>query len=392
MLKQLFNSEQILKVFSNKDIWRWGVLREYGTAENSAKAIADEWKANGYQLSPLETKMIKRKKIFTPSNLKDHLSIKLIDRYLRRIYKVRQSDRNRVVRQVISLMKDPSDLVFVKIDIKSCFESINFKRLLEKLKTDMILAPNCIAILEDVAKQIKLSGNSGLPRGLSISTTLAELYLERLDKKLAENINIIYMTRYVDDIVLVIPSHYHSYIYDEIDSALSELELARNIEKSNTYRANQINQGLEFLGYLIFSEKNKNNPNIVDVKIAPNKVKKIKTRIALCFLEYKKDRDFKLLKDRLYFLSTLRIVKENKNGSVLAGNAYNYMYAKDFSDLKNIDGFYLSLIGKSRYVFTSTEESELKMISFYRMAKNKKVMKLTRKKALVIKEAWINAE
>lgn len=392
MLKQLFNSEQILKVFSNKDIWRWDVLREYGTAENSAKAIADEWKANGYQLSPLETKMIKGKKTFSLSNLKDHLAIKLVDRYLRRIYKVRQSDRNRVVRQVISLMKDPSDLSFIKTDIKNCFESIVFTSLIKDLKSDLILAPNCIAILEDIANKAQLSGEIGLPRGLSISTTLAELYLEKLDRKLAKNTNVIYMTRYVDDIILVIPRDYCNYIYEDIDAALSELGLARNIEKSNTYLANQVNQGLEFLGYLIFSKNNKNKPNTVDVKIATNKVNKIKTRIALSFLEYKKNLNLKLLKDRIYFLSTLCVVKKNKNGTVLEGNAYNYMYATDFSDLKNIDGFYLSLIEKSRYGFTSTEERELKMISFYRMAKNKKVMKLTRKKALVIKEAWINAE
>lgn len=389
MLKQLFNSEQILKAFSNKDIWRWDVLNVYGNAENAATSVVHEWKNNGYKISPLKTKVIKGKTVFTTAELKDHLAVKLVDRYLRRIYKVRQSDRNRVVRQVITLMEDTSDLSFIKIDIKNCFESINFRNLLENLKSDMILAPSCIAVLEDIAKQTELSGELGLPRGLSISTTLAELYLEKLDKKLAKNINVIYMTRYVDDIMLVIPRDYCSYIYKDIDAALSELELARNIEKSNIYSANPINQGLEFLGYLMFSQ---NKPNSVDVKIATNKIKKIKTRIALSFLEYKKDPNFKLLKDRLYFLSALRVVKKNNNGTILAGNAYNYMYATDFSDLKNIDGFYFSLIDKNRYGLTSTEKNELKKISFYHIAKNKRVMKLTRKEAFTIKGAWINAE
>lgn len=392
MLKQLFNSKKILKVFSNKDIWRWDILNIYGNAENAANSVAHEWKNNGYKISSLKTKLIKGKTVFTTAELKDHLAVKLVDRYLRRIYKVRQSDRNRVVRQVITLMKDPSDLIFVKVDVKNCFESIVFTNLIGNLKSDLILAPNCIAILEDIAKQAQLSGEIGLPRGLSISATLAELYLEKLDKKLAKNTNIIYMTRYVDDIILVIPRDYCNYIYEDVDEALSELGLARNIEKSNTYLANQVNQGLEFLGYLMFSKNVKNKPNTVDVKIATNKVNKIKTRIALSFLEYKKNPNFKLLKDRIYFLSTLRVVKKNKNGTVLAGNAYNYMYATDFSDLKNIDGFYFSLIRKSRYRLSNTEVDELRKISFYRIAKNKRVMKLTRKEAFAIKGAWVNAE
>lgn len=392
MLKQLFNSEQILKVFSNKDIWQWDVLNAYGDAERAAIEVAKTWKTEGYGLSPLKIKNIKGKTVFSASELKDHLSIKLVDRFLRQVYKVRQSDRNRVVRQVIALMGDPSDLVFVKVDVENCFESINFKDLIEKLKTDMILSPTSIAVLEDVAAQARLVGNSGLPRGLSISSTLAELFLEKLDKLLSENKNIFYMARYVDDIVLAVPSYHADFILNEITLAFGELGLKINESKSERYVVEQSAPKLELLGYSLSSKRKNKSPNIVEVKIAPKKIKKIKTRIALSFLDFKKNRNFKLLLDRMYFLSTLHVIKENANGRVLAGNAYNYMYVSNLDDYKKIDGFYFSLMTNARYRLSSSEITDLNKISFYSMAKHKKIMNLTKKRLNTVKEAWKNAE
>lgn len=392
MLKQLFNSEQILKVFSNKDIWQWDVLNTYGDAERAAFEVTKTWKTEGYRLAPLKIKNIKGKAVFTTAELKDHLAIKLVDRFLRRIYKVRQSDRNRVVRQVMTLMGDPSDLVFFKVDVESCFESINFKDLIEKLKMDMILAPTSITILEDVAAQTRLVGNSGLPRGLSISSTLAELFLEKLDKALSENKNIFYMARYVDDIVLAVPSYHADSILSEVALAFDNLELKVNGSKSKKYVVEQSTPKLELLGYSFSSKRKNKSPNIVEVRIAPKKVKKIKTRIALSFLEFKKNRNLKLLLDRMYFLSTLHVIKENENGRVLAGNAYNYMYITSLDDYKKIDGFYFSLMKNARYGLSSSEIIYLSKISFYGMAKHKKIMNLTKKRLSIVKEAWKNAE
>src|SRR5690606_25282939 len=134
----------------------------------------------------------------------------------------------------------------------------------------------------------------------------------------------------------------------------------------------------------------KNSANIVSIKISKSKTRKIKRRIVLSFINYKKNGDFKLLLDRIYYLSTLRTVKRSKNGNLLAGNAFNYMYATNFNDLKKIDCFYLNLVGASRFSLSASQRLALQKISFYRMAAKRKVMNITRKRTLIVKEAWIN--
>lgn len=396
MLKQLFNKEQILKALTTKDIWRWKILDQYGNAESAAEAIVRNWNVNGLSIKGLDVKIIKGKKVYIPESLEDALAIRLVDRYLRRIYKVRQSDRSRMIKQVITLLQDPGSFTFIRLDISQCYESIIFEVVLNKLRKDLILSPDCINILESIGSIAQAQGNSGLLRGLSISATLAELYLEKLDKEISNNKNITYMARYVDDIIIFIPDVYAAQANDDIDSALEMLDLISNKDKSSSYKVDVVNESIELLGYSLSSSSSisksskKKNPNLVTVKISKRKLNKIKTRIVLSFLEYKKDQNFKILKDRIYFLSTLSVVKKGRNGDLLAGNAYNYFHASDSDCLKKIDGFYFKTLQELRFNLSSAQQSDLKKISFYGNAKNNKIMKVTKNKTIRLKQAWIN--
>lgn len=390
MLKQLFNKEQILKTLTTRDIWQWKVLGQYGNAESAAEAIVRNWNVNGLSIKGLGEKIIKGKKVYIPESLEDALAIRLVDRYVRSIYKVRQSDRNRVIKQVITLLQDPGSFTFIRLDISQCYESIVFEVVLNKLRKDLILSPDCINILESIGLIAQAQGNSGLLRGLSISSTLAELYLEKLDKKISSNKNIVYMTRYVDDIIIFVPDIYKAQVNRDIDSALEMLGLISNQDKSSSYKVNTVNESIELLGYSLSSLSKNKSPNSVIVKISKNKLNKIKTRIVLSFLEYKKNQNFKILKDRIYFLSTLSVVKKGRNGDLLAGNAYNYFHASDSDCLKKIDGFYFKTLQELRFNLSPAQQSELKKISFYGNAKNKKIMKITKNKTFRLKQAWIN--
>ena len=391
MLKQLFNEESILKVFSAKDIWRWKVINKFGDSEQAAKHISALWQENAINIQPLKTISVKGKTVYRTRSLEDTLALKLVDRYIRRVYKVRQSDRNRMVKQLITLLKDPGEYNFIRFDIKSCYESINFRSMLTKLKDDLILSPTCINILEQTAELTEHTGQIGLPRGLPISTTLAELYLETLDKELAKNEAIIYIARYVDDCIVVTPSSQASKTQGFVKSTLCEIKLELNQDKSSVYQVDQINDSIELLGYRLTSIRQKKKPNKVTVRISEEKLKKIKTRIILSLLDYKqantKNR-FKLLKDRMYYLSTLRVVKKGRNGYLLAGNAYNYGLVSDFSCLKKIDRFYHGQIVRNKNLFSTAEFNALRKISFYGNAKAKKVMDITKKRASYIQQVW----
>lgn len=392
MLKQLFDKSSILKVFSAKDIWRWKVIEQFNDSEQAAKQIAALWQKEGIKIQPLRTINVKGKTAYRTQTLEDTLALKLVDRYIRRIYKVRQSDRNRMVKQLITLLKDPGNFTFIRFDIKNCYESISFRKVITKLKDDLILSPACIQVLEQVAELTENTGQTGLPRGLPISTTLAELYLETLDKKLAKSECIIYCARYVDDCIAVTPSDQSSKTQNFIKKTLDEIELELNEDKSSVYQVNQVCDSIELLGYSLTSKsRSGNKSNNVVVSISERKLKKIKTRIVLSLLDYKQDYStskFKLLKDRIYYLSTLRVVKKSRNGYLLAGNAYNYALTSDYSSLKKLDRFYHGLIIRNQNIFTAKDYNDLRKISFYGNAKQKVVMDITRIKASRIQQVW----
>lgn len=406
MLKQLFDEKSILKVISGKDIWRWQVLTRFKSIEQAAEQIAKKWQNDGINIPSLTTAQIKRRTTYLTESLEDTLALKLIDRYIRRVYKVRQSDRNRMVKQIATLLKDPGDFSFLRFDIQDCYECINFRNILTKIKEDMILSPQCIRVLEQIAALIEKRGQFGLPRGLPISTTLAELYLEKLDQEFATNQDIIYHARYVDDCIVVISTDLENTAKELVEKTLNSLDLELNKNKSSIYSADATNERLEILGYSLSSttrfDGRKRAQNDVSIQIAENKLKKIKTRIKLSFIEYKKTNHptgFKLLKDRLYYLSTLRVAKKGKNGHLLAGNAYNYIYAAESESdqikipcLKKIDRFYHGLLSKNISLFTDSEFGDLRRISFYGNAKNEIKMKLTKIKARHIQRAWVNQQ
>lgn len=390
MLKQLFDEQSILKVITGKDIWRWKVLENYKNPEDAAKQIAENWSTHGISISSLTISNIKRKPTFRTQNLEDTLAVKLVDRYIRRIYKVRQSDRSRMVKQLITLLQDPGEFSFIRFDIENCYESIHFSSILSKLKNDLILSPTCIDILEQVNNYCEKAHMIGLPRGLSISTTLAELYLENLDSKLSANEDITYSARYVDDCIVMTPSEQTFTTKAFISDTLEQLNLKENPLKSSTYQANPTGKSIELLGYSLTSNAQSKKANKVTVKISQAKLNKIKSRVMLSFLSYKhssSSNKFKLFKDRIYFLSTLRVVKKAENGNLLAGNTYNYALS-DLNCLRKVDHFYHDILHKNQTLFSITEFSALRKIYFYSNAKNKKFMKITRKRASVLQQAW----
>ena len=65
----------------------------------------------------------------------------------------------------------------IKLDVKHFYESISFDNLIDKLKTDMLLSARLINILGS----LKLLGAKGLPRGLSISPILSEIFMKNVD-------------------------------------------------------------------------------------------------------------------------------------------------------------------------------------------------------------------
>jgi len=393
MLKQVFDREQLSKTLTSSDVWQWDLLSGYGDVEKAVKHTVQYWNSNNLTLSSLETETVKQKSVFIPAKMEDAFAIKLLDRFVRRIYKVRQSDRNRIVRQLITLLKDSGNYHVLRLDIKDCYETILFKNLIKKFEEDLILAPKCIKLLNDIHRDLRINhAMHGLPRGLSISSTLAELYLEALDKKVASHPDVIYNARYVDDIIVLTPAGMERNVQTDISAFLNERGLNLNYNTDKYYSGSSQSAEFDYLGYSIKVKQKKNKPNEVSLKISQPKLNKLKSRIAISFSNHKKQKNIALLKRRLEYLCMLKRVRKGKNGHLLAGLAHNYQYVTDgFECLKALDGFLCQQLSNPRYGLSQQEQDKIKKISIYGNAKKRNVGKFTKKKAAQIMQVWKNA-
>ncbi|EGR1125069.1 RNA-directed DNA polymerase [Vibrio cholerae] len=365
----------------------------FGDVDTALERTIGYWKDRGIYLSPINAKLINGKTVYTPSRVEDSFAIKIVDRFVRRIYKVRQSDRNRIVKQVITLLKDSGEYHVLRVDIKRCYENIVFDNVIVRLQNDLILSPECINLLSDISRQLKSRFSfSGLPRGLSISPTLAELYLEEFDKRIAESTDVIYSARYVDDIILITTDSKKDYVLKYLINTLSEMGLELNDGENKKFSGSSSNAKFDYLGYSISVISKNDKPNKVDVTISESKLQKLKSRIIMSLLENSKNKDISLLKRRIEFLSLLKTVKKGKNGDLLAGIAHNYQYTTDnFECLKSLDGFLLKQLQNPRFGLSSLEINKIKKISFYGNAVKRNVGKFSRKKTTKIMQIWKDA-
>lgn len=393
MLKQVFDKDQLAKIITRSDILEWNIISTHGDVKTAITNIVNYWKSIKLKLKPLDKKTIRKKPVFTPSIAEDDFSIRLLDRFIRRIYHVRQSDRNRIVRQLISILKDSGRYHVIRLDIKDCYEQINLKKIINKLEDDLILSPECINLLNQISEQLRDSHNvHGLPRGLSISSTLAELYLESLDKKITSHPKVIYSARYVDDIVILVHQGKEQEVEREIREIVNDIGLAIN-ERPDKYYSNPSNTAkFEYLGYSIKVEPVNNKANKVIVTISNNKLNRIKSRIIISFFDYHRRKNIDLLKRRLDYISMLKVVKKGKNGDLLAGIAHNYQYVTDsFECLKPIDGFLCHHVKSKRFSLSAQEISRIMKISIYGNVKNKKIGNFTKNRTINIMRAWEDA-
>lgn len=393
MLKQVFDREQLAKVLTSSDVWQWGLLSDYGDVKTAIDHTIQYWKTNNITLSSLETRSVKSKSVFIPAKMEDDFAIKLLDRFIRRIYKVRQSDRNRIVRQLITLLKDSGNYHVLRLDVKDCYETIKFEYIINKFEDELILAPECIKLLNGIHSDLcRNHGMHGLPRGLSISPTLAELYLEPLDKKVASNPDVIYSARYVDDIIVLTPAGKQSGVQTYVEDLMNKMELSLNNNPGKYYSNPSCSAEFDYLGYSIKVESKNNKPNDVILKISRLKLNKIRSRIAISFCDHKKQKNISLLKRRLEYLCMLKRVRKGKNGDLLAGLAHNYQYVTDgFECLKSLDGFLCQQLASHRFGLNQQEQKIIKKISIYGNARKRNIGKFSKKQTAQIILAWQNA-
>jgi len=152
---------------------------------------------------------------------------------------------------------------------------------------------------------------------------------------------------------------------------------------------------INFLGYSI------SFPGASKISIAPSKIGKFKSRIALSLKAFYIDRDFNLLISRMEFLSTSTILtKRGRKKPVHTGfrHLYSLCSVQEIElQMKELDTFFRAILYSNRYSFAkklrkaigSSRMSKLEQISFYSGFTKKITFKRSQDEIAEIRKAWL---
>lgn len=231
---------------------------------------------------------------------------------------------------------------FIKYDIKSFYASINHDILIKKLKYKIRSAPFLNIILNAVENDgivfpinkicKKTIRNIGIPEGLSISNSLANIYLMTLDKKMSGISGVKYY-RYVDDILILCNLDEKKQINSLVRNELcKKLKLELN-QKCDDGCINEC--AFEYLGYHFEKDK---------LSVRKSSRYKLENSIEVLMARYKlsESQNKELLEWKLNLKITGCIYKNKKYGWL-----FFYSQINDKKLLSQLDWLVLKLI--SRY-------------------------------------------
>ncbi len=393
MLQQSLDPKSLLKVFSLNYVTDWDLLSRTSEIDSMMRSMSLALEHSSFRINGVTTSSHNGNTTFQLSEAKDHFGLKLIDRHLRRIYKVTQSDRNRIIREIRAILGDGGQLSIIREDIRTFYESIRFEKLLKKLRSDMILSDRSLSMIESLYEELLAKGNTGLPRGIALSATLSELYMEPFDRAIRALPCTFYLARYVDDIVILTDSESVDKVKQLIVEELQRLELELRNDGTRSIVCDVRNAEFSYLGYHFKTATTGNNPPKVDISISKNKVNKIKRRIIKSFIAFDRDGNFPDLLARCRYLACSKVVKQSDTGDVLSGLKYNYRYISSFEKLKVFDGFMNKILSGGTGLgsnLTTPQRDRLRRISFYRASRDDTIVGYTRRKVNRLKQAWID--
>ena len=296
------------------------------------------------------------KKVLSTYEASDALVLRKINDNMRRSYGIRQTQRTHAVKLVGNALSEWTPKGIVSVDLKSCFESITPREVIEKLKVDGRVSHQTIYLLETFFRQTRAFGSNkyakGLPRGVLISSTLAEIFLKEIDDKIANAQGLYVYLRYVDDI-FALAAGPAIQLFEVIAKTVQDQGLTLNKAKSvvkdagckcdfecahtlggcpcspkcTCAIARDNFDDVDYLGYKFVFSTGKRlglNPSCYRL-IADGKAKKIKSRVASAISDYRLNKNYDLLLDRIKFLTkNVTIDKTLKKSRLKSGLAFTY--------------------------------------------------------------------
>ncbi|MCG7531773.1 RNA-directed DNA polymerase [Psychrobium sp. MM17-31] len=373
--------------------------------------INDKLTDSSYKFDNFISKKVGKKHGFDCASAEDELVLKKLNDNIKRLFKVKTSDRHAIVKQAISLLKDSQPISVVRLDIKNFYEEIDRKKIVKLIQEEYLLSHQSRIILKSFDEESSIRNLTGLPRGISLSATLSEIGLRNFDSKARKLKGVYYYARYVDDMIIFCTCN-PTELVESLSKLLSDLDLNLEFnEKTYLYDPNisaNPPKPIDYLGYKISfkSVTSESLPRDVSVEISEKKINKIKTRLHKAFRSYNRTRTFDLLESRIKFLTGNQyIIGDVERTKLKSGIYYNYPLITTYHQIKELDRFYQSLfvskcphIVKALAMLRNHNDSScnkkygrlerLQRMSFKFGFENRVMNKFSRKMSRKIKGCW----
>lgn len=318
--------------------------------------------------------------------------IKQLQRNIYRIYGVKQANRHDLVCQLRDMLGGQFPFELVRTDISSFYESIDRKRLVEKLDRDQLLSPASKKYVKQVLDSYgAIAGTAtGVPRGVGISAYLAELYLRPVDKMIRAIPGLVLYCRFVDDIVAVFarpPAGKDLGSFKDLIVAIfAETGLAHNPDKTSEHKlADSAPKKFEYLGYRFHIK-----PGRLDISPSAAKVTKYRARMNAAFADYWRERPvnpkgaFRKLVGRMKFLTGNTRLSNSKSRAA-TGIYFNNSIATNLSSLDWLDKRLKARIAELK---RTSLQKQLKKLKFTTGFQQRRYHNFSTRELQVIVRAW----
>lgn len=220
---------------------------------------------------------------------RDRGALKVLVRFLHQaVPESRPVLAQQVIRDLSSAIASGGYKYFVRIDIENFYPSISHKSA--KAAITRFVGPPEVqkALFSALATPtLKLSASSksvvsehGVPQGLAVSNSLAELVMQDLDDTWNAREDLAYF-RYVDDILILTRRKKHRAVYGEIEAALRPLGLKchelQSVGSKSTW--GRLEHAVDYLGYAVAVDS---------TSVRQETVTRLKEKLAHRFIRYRK--------------------------------------------------------------------------------------------------------
>ncbi|HFX6243924.1 TPA: RNA-directed DNA polymerase [Acinetobacter baumannii] len=226
MIRQDFSVNSLLRITTKNEIVKFNLGRNKEEYAIALSQVSNYLLEGNEIIDNLSCRIERNKVIFSTNSINTFYALKKISKDLSRLYKIEPPNRDDISEQIYRIFEHSTSYSIVRLDIKSFYENIQYNEVIKKLDRDKILVAKSIKILKDLYNFI----DNGLPRGLSISPILSEIFMKEVDQQIRNIDHVYYYARYVDDIIVISTDKSDS-IYEKTIKVLEKYDLNVNSKR-----------------------------------------------------------------------------------------------------------------------------------------------------------------